>query len=79
MSIDDLLKLRKQTESLRQQADRAEGAKVQILRELKDKYKVQSLKEAKKLLSELEKEEAAAEKEFQRELSTFEKTWKDKL
>ncbi len=79
MTIDELLKLRKQAESLRQQADRADGAKVQILRELKEKFKVGSAKEAKELLKELEKEETAAEKEYQRKLGDFEKEWKDRL
>jgi len=62
-------------ERFRDQKVRAEGALEEALKQLKDEFNCDSLKEAKVLLKKLRVEADKAEDEFEEALESFEKEW----
>jgi hypothetical protein len=65
--------------SLRKEADQATGRLQQLMERLEKEHGCKTVKQAEKLLAKLEKEEAAAEQEYEAALRDFEKQYGDKL
>lgn len=81
MSIDlrRFTELKSQVESLQKKADRSQGALDQLKVQLKKEFGVDTLEEAEKLSTKLDREEKECEREYLQALARFEKQWKDKL
>ena len=67
--------LRQEVDEAKSEADRAQGALDQLNVRLRDEFGCRTLKEAKTKLSELQDQQAAAEKEFDTALKEYEKKW----
>ena len=76
-SVTEYTQLKQAVDDKRAAADRASGAFDQALAELKKKFKVSSLEEAKEKLEQFEKEEAVARKAYEKALEQFKEEWKD--
>jgi len=76
---DKLLKkymgLKKKVERAQQEADKAEGALEQVMKQLKKEFGCSTLEEAKKKLKVLEKQKQKAEKDFEIAVEEFEEEW----
>lgn len=68
-------KLLARVEGVSREADRAAGAKAQLLKRLQEEYGCASLEEAEKLLEKKEKELAKLGDEFDRDFAAFEQKW----
>lgn len=77
--IKDYLKLKKQVEQAKAQADKAEGALEQLFKTLKKDYGVNNLEGAKKKQKTLEKELNKLQKQFDNAYEEFKEKWGDKL
>jgi len=75
--LKEYLNLKEQVEKARQQAAKAEGALEQILKQLKEKFGCNSLKEAKALLKQIQKKEKKAREELDQAMKDFKAKWKD--
>lgn len=64
--------LKMKVEHARREADKAEGSLEELMRQLQKEFGCKSIKEAKKLLARLEKEEKEKEDEFNEALEEFE-------
>lgn len=71
--------LKQKAERLQTEIDRSAGARQQLLKQLKDEFDCDSLKEAKVLLKQLQKQEADAEEKFAEDMERFEKEYKECL
>lgn len=71
------LELKKKVEQAQQKSDKAEGALEQIMEQLKEKFGCSTLKEAKKKLALLEKQEREAKEEFETAIEEFEEKWEE--
>lgn len=78
-NLDKFVRLKKKVEEKQQEADKAEGAFNQILKQLKTEFGCSCLEEAEGKLRRLEKQEKTDKKEFDNATNTFEETWKDGL
>lgn len=63
----------------RKRRDKAIGAKEQILNDLKEKYGVETIKDAKRLHEKKEAKVTELEKELDKLEKDFEKKWGDKI
>lgn len=79
MILEEYQQLESKLKRLQSDADRAMGAREQILASIKKEFKVDSLEEAKILVKKLEKETEAAEREYEKSLKKFEDEWAEKL
>ena len=79
MSVTRYNELKQKAEKAKANADRAEGALEQLLKELKEKFDCDSLEDAERLLAELEVLEAEHSRDCDLLLAGFEKEWGDKL
>lgn len=68
-------KLKKRAEDARAAADRAHGARDQLLKRLKEEFNCEDLKEAKEMLVELEEKRDRAKKAFDAQLLDYEERW----
>lgn len=73
ISLDDLPSLQRKVERLKAKADKAAGAKDQILRRLRKEFGCKTMKEAKKLLEDLITKENQAAVKYSKEKKAFEK------
>lgn len=72
MDLKKFQELRTRSEELQREQSKAEGALEQLKKELKAEFGVDTIKGAKQLLVQLEKEEREAEEEFKQALEAFE-------
>ncbi len=79
IDLSKIQQLRDKVESLQKKADRASGGRDQIMTELKKEYEVDTLEEAQKLLTKLEKEESRESRELEKELQEFERQFGERL
>ena len=77
--LDKYLKLKGQVEEATQQANRAEGALGETMKQLKREFGCSTLSEAKKKLKQLKKEEETSKKKFDSAFEQFEEDWSGKL
>ncbi len=78
MTLQEYNRLKNEVDGLQTQADRAQGALETKLAQLKAEG-CKSIKDAEALLVKLAKEEAVAEKDYQKALALFEEQAKGKL
>lgn len=79
LTIERFQVLQKAVEKAKRESDRLSGALEQTKRRLKDEHGCKSIKEAETKLKELESKEAKLTKELERELTTFQAKWGEKL
>mgnify|MGYP001585152940 CR=1 FL=1 len=79
MDVKEFLRLKEQVEDLQKKADRAEGAKEQLLSQLKKEFSCRSVKEGKILLHNLKMEIETLGDAFDLRNIEFQDKWKDKL
>lgn len=77
--LDDLPKLIRQVEALRQQKNKAEGAVGQLLKQLKEEFGLKSLIEAKRKLAELGEEERLQFAAYNEARKEFDRKYKKQL
>ena len=72
---DQYRKLKREVETAKSEADRAQGALDQLLTRLKDEFDCDDLKEAKTKLAELEGKMVKAEASFTTAMTTYQEKW----
>jgi len=72
-------KLKDTATRLQREADKAEGAHAEQLKQLQDKYDCSTVKEAEQLLKTLTVQVNASEAKFKKLLNKFEDDWSDIL
>lgn len=77
--LNDYLRLKKKVESAQQQADQAEGALGEVMKQLKKEFGCTTLKEAKKKLKQLERQKESSKEDFETAVEKFEDDWSEKL
>lgn len=69
--------LKRRVEKAQQEADKAQGAFDQVMKELKKDFECSTLEEAKKKLVSLQKQEKKAKEAFEEAVEEFEEKWVD--
>lgn len=77
--FDDLPKLKRRVDKLRQRADQAKGARDQIMLRLKKEYGCSTIEEAEEKLKEMREEERKLLKVYLKKKKAFEEKWADEL
>lgn len=75
--LDKYLSLKKKVESAQQEADQAEGAENEVMKQIKDEFGCTTLKSAKVLLKQKRKQEADSKEKFDAAFEQFEEDWPD--
>ncbi len=75
--LKEYTELKRKTEEAQQNADKAEGALEQVMKQLKDDFDCSTLTEAKKKLKQLQKQEEKITTEFEEAIESFEEKWED--
>jgi hypothetical protein len=75
----DVLKLKERAERDSRKAAEAQGALKEVLRTLKNKYGVESVKDANKLLDRLDRESKSTGVEFDKAVEKYEREYRDAL
>ena len=75
--LDKYLNLKKRVETAQQEADKAEGALSEVMKQLKRDFDCDTLNEAKRKLKQLKKKEESSKKDFDAALEEFEEKWSD--
>lgn len=73
--LDKYLSLKKRVESAQQEADKAEGALSEVMKQLEREFDCKTLNEAKRKLKQLKKQEESSKKAFDDALEEFEENW----
>lgn len=73
---DSYRRLKREVDEAKTEADRAKGALTQLMKQLKEEFECEDVKEAKTLLAELEEKRDKAQKRFERSLDDYEKKWR---
>ena len=81
MSIDiqEYTNLKKRADSLKSQADRAQGALEQHMKKLKEEFNCESIAEAEELLNQLKDEQKKIEVSYNKALGEFKEKWKNQF
>lgn len=77
MSEAEFLELRRQHETAKADAERAQGALSQLMSQLKEDHECDTLEEAKSLLTRLEKKLAQEEKVLTQAIAEYQAKWND--
>jgi hypothetical protein len=77
LSSTQFNKLKKKVEQYRRDLDRSQGSQDELMKRLKKEFGISSIKKAKRLLKQLEREERDAEVKFNKALKAFEDTYKE--
>ena len=75
--LDKYLSLKKRVESAQQEADQAEGAEKEVMKQIKDEFGCNTLNEAKRTLKQKRKQEADSKEKFDTAFEQFEEDWPD--
>ncbi len=76
MTSEQFLKLKQEVEETKAEADRAQGALDQLMVTLKEQFQCSDLKQARKLLEELEEKKDRAEVILDKAQKEYERKWK---
>lgn len=76
MNEDQYRKLKREVEQAKAEAERAQGALEQLMRRLGEEFECEDLKEAKRLLMDLQEKKEKAERAFDKALKDYEFKWK---
>ena len=79
IDLKEFQRLKNKVTELQRDADKAEGALAEQMKRLKDEYGCESLERAEGLLAELTEEQEAAEKQYAKASTKFEKRWGEEL
>ena len=79
IDLDEFNRLKSKAENLKVQAERAQGALEQNMKQLQEEFECESVEEARVLLEELAEEKEKIEASYEKALDTFKVTWGDKL
>ncbi len=77
--LDKYIRLKKRVEDATKQSDQAEGALGEVMKQLENEFGCATLKECKRKLKQLEKQEASSKEEFDTAVEQFEKDWSEEL
>lgn len=77
--LEKYLSLKKRVEDAQQKSDQAEGALGEVMKQLENEFGCVTLKEGKRKLRQLEKQEALSKEEFENAIEQFEKDWSEEL
>ena len=75
ISLDNFNKLQARVAALQKEAERAKGAQAQLLADLKERFGVKTVEEAKELLKKLEKQEQRVGQEYGELKEQFDATY----
>ena len=75
--LDKYLRLKEKVESAQQEADQAEGAEREVMKQIKDEFNCSTLNEAKRILKQKRKQEADSKSKFDTAFEQFEEDWFD--
>lgn len=78
-TLKKYLALKKRVETLQREADEAQGAYKQVLKDLRDNHGCESIEEAERKAKRLLKEIADLEAQFEASLTKLQTDWGDKL
>jgi len=76
-NLDRYLSLKKRVESAQQEADQAEGAEKEVMKQIKDEFGCNTLNDAKRTLKQERKKEADSKAKFDTAFEQFEEDWSD--
>jgi len=79
MDAKEFLRLKEKIARLQRERDRAEGALQRVMKEMREKHRVESLQDAEKHLQKLESKKDEATARFQAASDKFEEKWSDRL
>jgi len=79
MNAKDFLQLKEKIARLQKEKDRADGALQRVMKEIREKHGVESLREAEKQLQKLRTKKEKASARFQKASGEFEEKWSDRL
>jgi uncharacterized protein YqiB (DUF1249 family) len=79
VGLKEYERLKSAATRLQREADKAEGAHAEQLKQLQDNYECSTVKEAEQLLKTLTKQVDASEDKFKKLLNKFEDDWTDIL
>jgi hypothetical protein len=79
LTVNQYEALKRKAEQAGKEAERAAGAREQLMRVLKDKYGCKSTAEAEKLLAKKQKEQKAAQEKAENLLAELRKEYADEL
>lgn len=69
-------RLKQEVEDAKSEANKAKGALEQLMSQLKEDFDCDDLKSAKRLLEELKTKRDKAQKDFEKEMQTYEEKWR---
>ena len=75
--LDKYLSLKTRVESAQQEADQAEGAHKEVMKQLNNEFGCNTLNEAKRVLKQKRKQEADSKTKFDNAFEQFEEDWPD--
>ena len=75
--FDKYLQLKKKVESAQQEADQAEGAEKEVMKQIMDEFGCSILNDAKRMLKQKRKQEADFKEKFDDAFEKFEEDWPD--
>lgn len=76
---EQLLELKSEVEEAQQQANKAQGAHEQVLKQIKADFGCKNLQQARKKHKALKAQEAEDKQAFETEMETFQEKWGDRL
>ena len=76
-NLDRYLCLKKKVEAAQQEADQAEGAEKEVMKQIKDEFGCSTLNDAKRTLKQKRKQEADSKEKFDDAFEQFEEDWPD--
>ena len=75
--LDKFLSLKKRVETAQQEADQAEGAEKEVMKQIKDEFGCNTLNDAKRMLKQKRKQESDSKSKFDDAFEKFEEDWPD--
>jgi len=75
--LDEYLRLKEKVESAQQEADQAEGAEKEVMKQIKGEFGCSTLNDAKRMLKQKRKQEADSKEKFDAAFERFEEDWSD--
>ena len=79
LPVERYQKLKTRVDSLRREADQAQGELNSLMRRLKEGFGCKTIKEAERLLKKKQNEADQLEKELEEKLAAFEEEWGELL
>ena len=75
--LDKYIRLKESVESAQQEADQAEGAEKEVMKQIKDEFNCRTLGDAQRELKRMRKQEVASKAKFDNAFEQFEEDWPD--